>query len=69
MATYCYHQQKYYYLLPYEEMSVRLFQLASESLRDVVARRRSDYCPRGAIFVDFDNLLDVKEENYECLWQ
>ena len=26
------------------------FQLASESLRDIVARRRSDYCPRGAIF-------------------
>ena len=26
------------------------FQLASESLCDVVARRRSDYCPRGAIF-------------------
>ena len=31
-------------------MSVRLFQLASESLRDIVARRRSDYCPREAIF-------------------
>ena len=30
--------------------SVRLFQLTSESLCDVVARRRSDYCPCGAIF-------------------
>ena len=29
---------------------VRLFQLASELSRDVIARRRSDYCPHGAIF-------------------
>ena len=31
-------------------LSVRLFQLASESLRDIVVRRRSDYCPHGGIF-------------------
>ena len=31
-------------------LSVRLFQLASELSHDVVARRRSDYCPHGAIF-------------------
>ena len=31
-------------------LSVRLFQLASESSVDVVTRRRSDYCPLGAIF-------------------
>ena len=30
---------------------VRLFQLASESSDNAVARRRSDYCPRGAIFI------------------
>ena len=31
-------------------LSVCLFQLASKSSQVVVARRRSDYCPRGAIF-------------------
>ena len=31
-------------------LSIRLFQLASYSSHDVIARRRSDYCPRGAIF-------------------
>ena len=31
-------------------LSVRLFQLASESPCDIVAGRRSDYCPLGAIF-------------------
>ena len=29
---------------------IRLFQLALELSSDVEARRRSDYCPRGAIF-------------------
>ena len=41
-------------LTQYVVLSVRhpvhLFQLASELLRDIVARRRSDYLPRGAIF-------------------
>ena len=27
------------------------FQLASKSSHNVVARRRSDYCPKGAIFL------------------
>ena len=30
-------------------LSVRMFQLASQSLRDVVAKRRYDYCPLRAI--------------------
>ena len=44
-------------LTQYVVLSVRLsactFQLASESSHNVVARRRSDYCPRGAIFVTY----------------
>ena len=32
-------------------LSFRLFQLASDSSRDIVARRCSAYCPRGAIFI------------------
>ena len=38
------------YVVLFACLSVRLFQLASESSVDVVARQRSDYCPRGAIF-------------------
>ena len=34
-------------------LSVRLFQLASELSRDIVARRHSDYCPCGAIFLEY----------------
>ena len=37
-------------LTQYVVLSVCLFQLASELSPDVVARRRPDYCPRGAIF-------------------
>ena len=39
--------------------SACLFQLASESLRDIVARRRSDYCPRGAIFTLVSDICDA----------
>ena len=31
-------------------LSICLFQLASKLPLDIIARRRSDYCPRGAIF-------------------
>ena len=37
-------------LTQYVVLCVPLFQLASESLHDVVARQRSDFCSRGAIF-------------------
>ena len=32
-------------------LSVRLFQLASELSGDIIARRCSDYCPRGVILI------------------
>ena len=38
-------------------LSVCLFQLASEVSRDIVARRRSDYSPRGAIFDLYVSLM------------
>ena len=34
-------------------LSACTFQLASELSHNVVARRRSDYCPRGAIFYSY----------------
>ena len=46
-------------LTQYVVLCVHLFQLASESSRNVVARRRSDYCPRGAIFI-----LSMQDINY-----
>ena len=49
-------------LSQYVVLSVRLtdslFQLASESLRDIIARRRSDYRPRGAIFAKLNSIFN-----------
>ena len=44
-------------------LSVCLFQLASESSPVIVARRRSDYCPRGAIF-SYRALLQKKKSQH-----
>ena len=39
------------YVVLFVCLSFRLFQLASDSSRDIAARRCSAYCPRGAIFI------------------
>ena len=45
-------------------VSVCLFQLASQFLHDAVDRRRSDYCPRGALFFGTWNKLIGLKFNY-----
>ena len=57
-----------YVVLSVRHLSACPFQLASESSRDVVARRRSDYCPSGIIFKkNFRSLRPLRCQNLACL--